>query len=71
MQGIGEWDSAFTGVFHPEMDGCLHVDLFDIPTAIAVCVWLIHKLRHERTGDAGRREGQGLFEELELISVRV
>jgi len=53
------------------MDGCFHIDLLNIPAAIAVRVWLVHQLRHERTGDAGRREGQGIFEKLELVSVRV
>jgi hypothetical protein len=53
------------------MDWSLHVNLLDVPTAVTVRVRLIHKLRHERTGDAGSREGEGIFEELQLVAVRV
>jgi len=71
MQGIGKRDSTFRRVFHPEMDGGLHVHLFDVPAAVAVRVRLVHELRHERTGYAVSREREGVFEELQLVSVRV
>jgi hypothetical protein len=71
MKGITQGDPAFVWAGHPEKDGGVKLDLLDVTPPVAVCMGLVHLLRHEGPRDSSNREGQRLSKEVLLLPVSV
>lgn len=70
VQCIGERDSTFARVFHPEINGTVQVNFFHVSSSITVGVWSVHILRYEVTR-YGHRKVKCILKELHLVAVGI